>query len=112
MLSGGQVHDSKVAIPLLQTTSIKGSRILADRAYGGEAIRAYIEQQGAKYTIPPKQNSKAPWSVDWFIYKERHLIECFFHKLKQFRRIATRYDKLAISFLSFIYVASIAILLK
>lgn len=46
------------------------------------------------------------------LYKERHLVECFFNKLKQFRRVATRYDKLASSFLAFVYVAAIAILLK
>jgi len=51
------------------------------------------------------------WSVDWHLYKERHLIECFFQKIKWFRRIATRYDKLDTSFLAFVYLAAIAILL-
>lgn len=112
MLSGGQVHDSQMAITLLETVNITGSHILADRAYGSEEIRSYIVGRGATYVIPPKQNTKQPWHVDWHLYKERHLIECFFNKLKQFRRIATRYDKLASSFLAFIYVAAITILLK
>lgn len=112
LLSGGQIHDSKMAITLLETVNITGSHILADRAYGSEEIRSYIVGRGATYVIPPKQNTKQPWDVDWHLYKERHLIECFFNKLKQFRRIATRYDKLASSFLAFIYVAAITILLK
>ena len=49
--------------------------------------------------------------VDWWLYKERHLVECFFQKLKWFRRIATRYDKLDASFLAVVYLASIATLL-
>lgn len=101
-----------MAIALLETTNIRGSHILADRAYGSEEIRSYIVQHEADYVIPPKKNVKNPWKVDWYLYKERHLIECFFNKLKQFRRVATRYDKLAASFLAFIYVAAIAILLK
>ncbi|EOO27091.1 hypothetical protein IIU_05958 [Bacillus cereus VD133] len=56
-----------------------------------------------KYTIPPK----APWVVDWYLYKKRHLAECFFNKIKHFRRVATRYDKLATSFLAFVYIAAI-----
>lgn len=101
-----------MAIPLLATTSIQGSRILADRAYGSKEIRNYITEHNAEYVIPPRQNSKNPWSVDWWLYKERHLVECFFNKLQQFRRVATRYDKLATSFLSFVYIGAIAILLK
>lgn len=101
-----------MAIPLLETTKISGSNILADRAYGSEEIRNYIHKNGAKYIIPPKSNTKEPWKIDWHIYKERHLVECFFNKLKQFRRVATRYDKLATSFLAFVYVASIEILLR
>ena len=112
MLSEGQIHDSKIAVSLLETINIKNSHILADRAYGSEEIRSYIKHQDADYVIPPKQNTKNPWSVDWYLYKERHLIECFFNKLKQFRRVATRYDKLASSFLAFIHLAAISILLK
>lgn len=112
LLSGGEVHDSKMAVPLLKSTTITGSNVLGDRAYGTNEIRSYITQHNANYVIPPKQNIKEPWDVDWCLYKERHLVECFFNKLKQFRRVATRYDKLATSFLAFVYVASISLLLK
>lgn len=67
-----------MAIALLETTNIRNSHILADRAYGSEEIRSYIVQHDADYVIPPKQNAKEPWSVDWYLYKERHLVECFF----------------------------------
>lgn len=112
LLSAGNVNDNQMAIPLLETANIKGSHILADRAYGSAEIRTYIHGRGAEYVIPPKSNTKNPWKTDWYLYKERHLVECFFNKLKQFRRIATRYDKLAVSFLAFVYIASIALLLK
>lgn len=61
--------------------------------------------------IPPQNNVSDPWPVDWWLYKERHLVECFFQKLKWFHRIATRYDKSDASFLTFIFLASIPILL-
>ena len=111
LLSPGNDHDSVHVIELLKQTEISGSNILADRAYGTEAIRTYIEQSGASYTIPPRNNILEPWPVDWWLYKERHLVECFFQKIKWFRRIATRYDKLDASFLAFVYLAAIAILL-
>lgn len=112
ILTGGEVHDSKQAIPLLSGLNIVNSNILADRAYGTKDIRNYIDSQGASYTIPPKTNAKELWDCDYCLYKERHLVECFFNKIKAFRRVATRYDKLASSFLAFIYVASICILAK
>jgi len=86
---------------------IDGSNIIGDKAYGSSEIRHWINEQGAKYTIPPRENATEPWAVDWYLYKERHFVECFFSKLKHFRRIATRYDKLAKSFLAFVYIASI-----
>ena len=111
MLSAGNDHDSVHAVELLEKVEISGSNVLADRACGAKAIRAYISEQGAGYVIPPQSNISEPWPVDWWLYKERHLVECFFQKLKWFRRIATRYDKLDASFLAFVYLASIAILL-
>jgi len=85
---------------------------LGDKAYGTEKIRNYITEQGANYAIPPKSNSQDPWACDWWLYKERHLVECFFQKLKWFHRVATRYDKLDSSFWAFVYLASIAILVR
>lgn len=66
----------------------------------------------ATYTIPPKTNVSNPWKCNFHVYKERHLVECFFNKLKHFRRVATRYDKLAASFMAFTYIAAIFLLSK
>jgi len=96
----------------LSELDISGANILGDKAYGTDEIRNYVTDKDAAYTIPPKSNTKKPWLCDWHLYKERHLVECFFNKIKHFRRVATRYDKLASSFLSFVYVASIFILAK
>lgn len=95
------------AIDLLEKFDITGSHIIGDKAYGSATIRNWISAQQGSYVIPPKANSQNPWKVDWNLYKERHLVECFFNKIKHFRRVATRYDKLAKSFLSFVYVAAI-----
>src|SRR5699024_1585797 len=93
--------DSVHAMELLEKVQICGSNVLADRAYGARTIREYISEHGASYVIPPQSNVSEPWPVDWYLYKERHLVECFFQKIKWFRRIATRYDKLDASFLAF-----------
>lgn len=108
-LSPGNDADSTHAIELLKKVDIAGSNILGDKAYGTKEIRAYITEKDADYTIPPKSNPKEPWEYDYWLYKERHLVECFFQKIKWFRRIATRYDTLDSTFLSFVYLASIMI---
>lgn len=111
LLRPGNDHDAKHAIPLLEKVSLKGSNVIGDKAYGAKNIRDYITNQGASYTIAPRKNVSEPWEVDSCIYKERHLVECFFQKLKWFRRVFTRYDKLDDSFLAFVYIASSMILL-
>lgn len=112
LLSAGTDADSTHAIELLSQLPIENSNILGDKAYGTQKIRTYITEAGAVYTIPPKVNTKDPWECDYWLYKERHLVECFFQKIKWFRRIATRYDKHDSSFLSFVYLTAIMILLK
>lgn len=112
MLTGGQVHDSKAAVALLSGAHISGSNIIEDKAYGAKQIRDDITEQNAVFTIPPRGDCTGPWYCDFHTYKERHLVECFFNKLKVFRRVTTRYDKLAMFFVAFIHLASICILLK
>ena len=114
LLTGGNIFDSSVVTDLLSEIPISGSNIPGDKAYGTMVIRSYISEQGGiLYDPAEKEYSEPnPWSCDYHLYKERHLIECFFNKLKVFRRVATRYDKLAVSFLAFIHLASIWILLK
>lgn len=112
VLTPGNINDCSVAVEVLSGVTLFGSVVLADKAYGTQAVRDHIESQEATFCIPPKSNAADPWECDFNQYKERHVVECFFNKLKQFRGIATRYDKLARNFLSFAYLASAMILLK
>lgn len=110
-LSGGQISDSTVAPDLLDHIEVP-EVVLADKAYGSKEFRKKIEEMGACYCIPPKTNIQEPWNVDWWLYKERSNVERFFQKIKNYRRIATRYDKLAKRFLGFVHLACILIWLK
>jgi transposase len=111
-LTPGNVNDCAAAIDVLGDVTLTGSIVIGDKAYGAAKIREFIEANGASYCIPPKDNAKEPWDYDSHQYKERHLVECFFNKLKQFRRVATRYEKLSRYFLNFAFIASVVILLK
>lgn len=111
-MSAGNINDNKMVEELLEEINIKGTTVLADKAYSTKAVRKYMEEREAKYCIPPKKNYKNKWEYDEWQYKERHLIENFFQKLKNCRRISTRYDRLAERYLSFIYLGCICILLK
>ena len=108
-MTTGNTNDITVAEKLLSKVKLRGSTVLADRAYGKWELREFIANQDAGFCIPPKANDTDPWYVDWCHYKERHLVETFFLKLKEYRRVATRYDKLASRFLAFAYLASIRI---
>ena len=107
MLTGGEVHDSVMMQPALEQLTIKGSTVLADKAYGSKDNRAYITEQEAEYCIPPKENAAEPWPCDYGHYKERHLVECFFMKIKDYRRVAMRFEKLARRYLAFVHLAAI-----
>ena len=111
-LSSGNEHDSKRAVEILSHLPLAGRRVLADRGYDTDEILIYIEDHEAEHVIPPKSNRLYQRKCDWWLYKERHLVECFFNKLQHFRRVATRYDKRADSFFAFVLLASISILLK
>jgi len=108
-LSAGNVHDSKEAAKSLESVELEGTVFMADKAYGSKAIREQITNGGGTVCIPPKSNEKEPWDYDKDQYKERHLVECFFQKLKQYRGVATRYAKLAKRFLAFVQLACIRI---
>lgn len=110
-LSSGNVHDSVIAEDVLNHITLDGTIVMADKAYGKYDLREYIANHNADFCIPPKVNETDPWYCDWIQYKERHLVECFFNKLKDFRRIATRFDKLASRFLAFVHLGCIRILL-
>lgn len=112
MLSEGQRNDINYAIPLLEHININGSLVLADRGYDSNKLIDYIYSHGGEPVIPSRKSAKEQRECDWWMYKERHLVEVFFNKLKSFRRIATRYDKYGFTYLSFIYIACILIWIK
>ncbi len=112
-LTPGQTHDLDGADALLPAIIDKIHALLADKAYDArERVLAVLEQAGVAIVIPPKSNRLSPRAYDKELYKARHLIENFFAKLKQYRAIATRYDKRAVSFLGAIHLAASVILLN
>ena len=108
-LSGGEARDSPEGIALLdRITRIPEQKyILMDRAYEGENMRGKALEKGYSPVVPPKSNRKDPWEYDKERYKHRNEIERYFLRLKRFRRIFTRYDKLDVLFCGFIYFAMI-----
>ena len=86
--------------------------LLADRGYDADWIRELARQQGAWANIPPKRNRIDPICFSPYLYRARNLIERFFNKIKQCRRVATRYDKLATSYPAFVKLASIRVWLR
>ena len=110
LMSAGNADDCTEAVSLLKLLpDLKDCDILADKAYGTKEIRTYLHDQSARYTIPPKVNTKQPWPFDKETYKRRNVIERFFNRLKEFRRAETRYDKRDDSFLAFVMVAAICV---
>jgi transposase len=100
LLSGGEVADITQAQPLLD--GLKTDAVLADKGYDADALIDSIQASGAMAVIPPKRNRLVQRSYDRHLYKDRNLVERFFNRIKQFRRIATRYEKLARNYLSFL----------
>ena len=110
-LTAGQIHDISSIYENTQHIPSK-SVFIADKAFDCDYLINSFIAKGVEVVIPSKKNRLKPRKHDQALYKERHLIEVFFGKLKQFRRIAFRVDKLAQTFLSFIYFASMLIWLK
>lgn len=90
----------------------EGAMLLADKGYDANALRTAVRERNAWANIPPKANRKDPICFSPFLYKARNLVEHFFNKAKQFRRIATRYDKLAENYLAAIKLVSVRIWLR
>lgn len=103
ILSAGQIADIDYAAKTIEHLSAQA--IIADKGYDADHFVAKIEATGAQAVIPPRSNRLTQRSFDRLLYRDRNLIERFFARIKHFRRIATRYDKLASSFLSFVHLA-------
>lgn len=108
--SPGQRNDIALAHDLID--GIKADATIADKGHDADHLANRIVGIGAEIVIPPKRNRKLQRAYDADLYKERNRIERFFSKLKQFRRVATRYDKLLANFMGFVKLAAIAIWLR
>jgi len=106
-LTPGQAHDITQAVPLLN--KVEPRAFLADKGHDADALVATLEERGITPVIPSKTNRKKPRKTDFALYRERNLVERFFGKIKQYRAISTRYDKLANTFLA--AVALVCVLL-
>ncbi len=106
----GQRNDIALAHELVE--GIEAAALLADKGYDADHLCNRIAENGVEVVIPPKRNRKIQRAYDAELYKERNRIERFFNKLKQFRRVATRYDKLLANFMGFVKLAALAIWLK
>lgn len=104
-LTAGQAHDLEGADVLL--SELQAKALLADKAYDAdERVRERLQEKECEAVIPSKSNRKEAYPYDKELYKARHLIENFFARLKQYRAIATRYDKTARNFLGAIYLVA------
>jgi transposase len=110
MLTPGQAHD--LACAELLINSADPDALIGDKAYDADGFIDGLTQRGITPVIPPKANRKTPRPCDFALYRERNLVERFFNRLKHFRAIATRYDKLARNFLAGVQLASAIILLN
>ncbi len=110
-LTPGETHDNRLCSALL-IALLPQTMLLADRGYDADWIRELARQQGAWANIPPKRNRNDPTCFSPYLCRARNLIERFFNKIKQYRRVATRYDKLAANYLAFIKIASIRVWLR
>ena len=98
ILTGGEVADITQASALIE--GLGAQTVVGDKGYDADALVALIQAAGADVVIPPRSNRREQRAYDRHVYKDRNLVERFFSRLKQFRRIATRYEKLARNFTS------------
>jgi transposase len=110
VLTAGQAADGTQAGALLE--GVAAEVVIGDKGYDSDGLVAAIQAQGAEAVIPPKKSRKVRRPYDRDRYKDRNLVARFFGKVKQYRRVATRYEKTARNFLAFVHVASIMILLR
>ena len=107
-LTAGQAGDAPMAAQLLDAVA-PGATVIADKAYDTNGIRALVAAQGAWANIPARATRKDTFSFSHWVYRQRNLVERFFNRLKQWRGLATRYDRRADNFLAAVKLAAIRI---
>lgn len=110
ILSQGQSHESPYAIDLID--GFHAEAVVGDKGYDAAKFIEHIEKQGMLAIIPPRKCRKDRREYDTYRYKERHLVECFVNKIKHYRRIFSRFDKLAKRYLAFIHFVAMLIWLR
>ena len=111
-LTAGQAGDAPQAADLLAPLLAPARQVRAATAYNSNALRAQIAETGAVAVIPPRPNRLQPPHLDPFTHRDRNQVEWLINRLKQFRRIATRYDKLADSYAAFVQLRAITLWLN
>lgn len=110
ILTAGQEADVTQADSLIE--GVAAEVVIADKGYDSTAVVEQIEKQGAEAVIPSRKNRKEPRAYDRERYRDRNLAERFWRRVKEDRRVATRYEKTARNFLGFVLLASIMVLLR
>jgi transposase len=110
VLTPGQAADVTQAKGLI--AGVPAGVVIGDKGYDSREVVAAVEGQGAEAVIPSRKNAKQPRVIDADRYKDRSLVERFWAKAKQYRRVATRFDKKAHNFLAFVHLAAIMVLLR
>jgi transposase len=111
MLSPGQASDKQAAAVLIQSLT-RTRDLVADRGYDARSLIDLAAARGTRAHIPTQKDRRQQRSIDPRLYRERNLVERFFNKLKHFRRVATRFDKLARNFLAAVLLASIRLWIR
>jgi transposase len=105
LLTEGQMSDHKGAFLLLSALP-QAKELLADKGYDSDWFRAALAKRGTIACIPPRKNRKTQYHYDKVLYRQRHKIENVFGRIKDWRRVATRYDRCAHAFMSAISIAA------
>ena len=110
ILTAGQCHDSPQAEALIAGYATQA--VIADKGYDSMDLINTVRAEGIEAVIPPRSNRKEPREYDKHLYKERHLVECFINKIKHYRRVFSRFEKLSKNYLGFLSFVSALIWLR
>ncbi len=119
LITAGQRHEQIVFRALMETGAVKRAgrgrprirpdRVVGDKGYSGEKIRSYLRERGIGAVIARQENEKRRGSFDKDAYRERNVVERLINRLKQFRRVATRYEKRAVNYRAMLTIAAIVL---